>query len=239
MTVQAAAGDTQPPTTPSSLIGTAISGSEVRLTWSASTDNVRVTSYQVLRNGTVLGSSATTSFTDTTVRPTTAYTYQVKALDAEGNVSAAAIAQVSTPAQPAPSTPTTSCAAPVYGAFTGCYYRNTTFTGAPVMVRTDAQIAFRPYGSFPPDAVPIEGFSVRWQGTFAFEGGSYTFSSLASDGMRVYVDGTLVVDNWRDQAPISVITATRNIAAGNHLVSVEYYSRTGRPAAHLSWNRVP
>ncbi len=64
----------------------------VSLSWTASTDNTGVTGYDVYRAGVQVGSSATTSFTDSGLTASTAYSYTVKARDAAGNVSAASAA---------------------------------------------------------------------------------------------------------------------------------------------------
>ncbi|MCR8641140.1 discoidin domain-containing protein [Paenibacillus sp. N1-5-1-14] len=80
--------DTQAPTVPSNVTATAVSSSQINLTWSASTDNVGVTGYNVFRNGTQLQNTTGTSFTDTGLTPSTTYSYTVKAFDAAGNVSA-------------------------------------------------------------------------------------------------------------------------------------------------------
>ena len=63
--------------------------SQVNLGWTASSDNVGVTGYQIIRNGAVLASvsGSTLSFSDTTVTFNTAYTYNVRAFDAAGNFS--------------------------------------------------------------------------------------------------------------------------------------------------------
>ena len=101
--------DTSPPSAPGQLTGSARNGSEVNLSWAASTDNVAVTGYQVFRNGTLVGNVSATSLTyqDTTVAPSTTYAYTVKAVDAAGNVSAASnSASVTTPASTAPAPPT-------------------------------------------------------------------------------------------------------------------------------------
>ncbi|TVY07397.1 lyase [Paenibacillus cremeus] len=82
-------GDSQAPTTPSSLTATAVSSSQINLSWTGSTDNVGVTAYDVYRGATLVGSPATTSFSDTGLSASTAYSYTVKARDAAGNVSAA------------------------------------------------------------------------------------------------------------------------------------------------------
>ncbi|QKV81254.1 discoidin domain-containing protein [Amycolatopsis sp. Hca4] len=82
-------GDTQAPTTPVGLTAGTATATSVPLTWSAATDNVGVTGYDILRDGTVVATSATTSYTDTGLAPATSYTYAVRARDAAGNVSAA------------------------------------------------------------------------------------------------------------------------------------------------------
>ena len=81
-------GDTTAPSTPANLAASAVSSSQINLTWTASTDNVGVTGYQVFRNGTQVGSPSTNSYNDTGLTASTAYSYTVKAVDAAGNVSA-------------------------------------------------------------------------------------------------------------------------------------------------------
>ncbi|MFT7868659.1 MULTISPECIES: discoidin domain-containing protein [Amycolatopsis] len=82
-------GDTQAPSTPAGLTAGTATATSVPLTWGAATDNVGVTGYDVLRNGTAVATSVTTSYTDTGLAPDTSYTYTVRARDAAGNVSAA------------------------------------------------------------------------------------------------------------------------------------------------------
>ncbi|MFE9780799.1 glycoside hydrolase family 6 protein [Streptomyces sp. NPDC005775] len=85
-------GDTQAPTAPTGVTSTAKTSSSVSLSWTASTDNTGVTGYDVFRGGVKVGSSATTSYTDSGLSASTAYSYTVKAKDAAGNVSAASSA---------------------------------------------------------------------------------------------------------------------------------------------------
>jgi chitodextrinase len=87
--VYSTSGDTTAPTAPTSLTATAASSSQINLSWTASTDNVGVTGYDVYRGGTLVGSSTTTSYSDTGLTAATAYSYTVKAKDAAANVSAA------------------------------------------------------------------------------------------------------------------------------------------------------
>jgi chitodextrinase len=105
-TASATIPDTTAPTVPQGLTATAVSWSTVDLAWSASTDDVSVAGYRVYRNGSQIGSSATTSYTDTTTLPGTSYSYTVSAYDPAGNSSAqSGAASVTTPAAPPPSTP--------------------------------------------------------------------------------------------------------------------------------------
>jgi glucose/arabinose dehydrogenase len=80
--------DTEPPSTPGGVTAAA-SGTTVTVRWTPSTDNVGVTGYEILRDGTVAGStSGATSFTDSGLAASTRYRYQVRARDAQGNRSA-------------------------------------------------------------------------------------------------------------------------------------------------------
>ena len=93
-------GDISPPSAPGNLTAVAASATQVNLGWAASTDNVGVTGYTITRNGATLTTTGgtTTSFTDATVTPHTAYTYSVRATDAAGNLSPASnSATVTTP----------------------------------------------------------------------------------------------------------------------------------------------
>ncbi len=86
--LQSSGGDTQAPTVPANLTSPSKTSTSVALSWSASTDNVGVTGYDVYRNGTVAGSTATTSFTVSGLTAATTYSFSVRAKDAAGNVSA-------------------------------------------------------------------------------------------------------------------------------------------------------
>ncbi|HEV8167175.1 MAG TPA: fibronectin type III domain-containing protein, partial [Actinomycetota bacterium] len=107
-------GDTTPPTAPASLTASAVSSTQVNLSWTASTDNVGVTGYLVERcqgagcsNFAQIGTSASAAFNDTGALPTTTYGYRVRATDAAGNLSGySVIASATTPAPPDTTPPT-------------------------------------------------------------------------------------------------------------------------------------
>ena len=98
------APDTVPPSAPSNL--SAAIGNSVDLSWTAATDNVSVAGYDIVRDGTTIGHSSTTTYSDETDVPGSTYTYQVFAVDSAGNRSPAsnsATITVPNSTQPPPS----------------------------------------------------------------------------------------------------------------------------------------
>ena len=104
-----AAPDTQAPTVPTSLMSTNITINSFTLSWTASTDNVGVTSYEVFRDGVSIGTTASTSMNVTSLNGATTYSMRVTAKDASNNVSAQstafAITTLTPPDTQAPSVP--------------------------------------------------------------------------------------------------------------------------------------
>lgn len=82
------ASDTTPPSVPTGLTATAVSTSQINISWNASTDNVGVVGYKVYRGGAYLKAVATTLTSDTGLNPSTQYCYRVSAYDGAGNESA-------------------------------------------------------------------------------------------------------------------------------------------------------
>jgi len=100
VTYTSKSADGTPPTAPGSLVAHAVSSSEIDLTWNASTDNVGVTGYRVYRSTggsySLAGTSMATGFADLGLASSTTYTYQVTAVDAAGNESAASTVSATT-----------------------------------------------------------------------------------------------------------------------------------------------
>jgi glucose/arabinose dehydrogenase len=99
--------DTTLPTMPSSLTGSVLSGTQISLSWPASTDNVGVTGYELERcegvgctNFALIATPTTTSYVDTNTTPGTSYSYRVRARDAVGNFSTYSSISTSTTAPP-------------------------------------------------------------------------------------------------------------------------------------------
>ncbi|MEB3346444.1 GEVED domain-containing protein [Aquimarina gracilis] len=85
--VQAGPPDTQAPSAPSNIVASAITSNSATLNWTASTDNVGVTQYNISVNGSAAGTSTNTSFALTGLSPLTTYNVSITAQDAAGNVS--------------------------------------------------------------------------------------------------------------------------------------------------------
>ncbi|NOU20118.1 MAG: T9SS type A sorting domain-containing protein [Bacteroidales bacterium] len=84
-----ASSDTQAPTAPTNLAYSNVAQTTLTLSWTASTDNVGVTGYDVYRNGSFYATSTTTTYNVTGLTAGTSYSFYVKAKDAAGNASAA------------------------------------------------------------------------------------------------------------------------------------------------------
>ncbi len=119
--------------------------------------------------------------------------------------------------------------------WTGEYFTNRYLSGTAYFVRLDNAISFAwGAGSPAPGIIPVDNFSVRWTGPQYFEGGSYTFTATADDGVRVFVDDALLIDGWRDQVS-TTFTASANLTTGQHWVRVEYYEATDQASINFSW----
>lgn len=118
---------------------------------------------------------------------------------------------------------------PVVGVWVGQYYNNISLSGSPVFLLNTPGLNFGfnwGYGS-PDPSVPVDYFSAKWD---AYQNipttGYYTIVANSDDGVRVWLDGALVIDGWYDHSA-TTFTATRNLGAGLHAFHVEYYEHTG------------
>jgi chitodextrinase len=93
VSIATGSADTQAPSVPSGLASSAIAQTSFTLSWTASTDNVGVTGYEVFKGGVSVGTTTSTSMSITGLTCNTAYSMTVKARDAAGNWSAASTAK--------------------------------------------------------------------------------------------------------------------------------------------------
>src|SRR5262245_57789966 len=86
----------------------------------------------------------------------------------------------------------------------------------------------------PACGVGADNFPARRPGIANFAPGAYRFSVTADDGVKLYIDGLLVIYEWRPQTP-TTYTANVFLPAGSHEIKLEYYDAGGAAAARLSW----
>ncbi|MEJ5309895.1 MAG: PA14 domain-containing protein [Anaerolineae bacterium] len=123
-------------------------------------------------------------------------------------------------------------------AWRGEYYNNRTLSGNPVLTRYDTAINFD-WGHGSPDAaVPADNFSVRWTRTLGFEAGTYRFYTSSDDGVRLYVDGRLVIDAWYDQKQPNRRSSDITLSARQYTVVVEYYEHGDLANIYAWWDRL-
>ncbi len=119
----------------------------------------------------------------------------------------------------------------------GQYFNNRNLEGVPTMERRDSAIAFD-WGSGPPaDGIDSDNFSVRWTATREFEAGLWRFHVRVDDGVRLWVDGELVIEQWHEQSPKEYV-ASKVLSEGPHDLKIEYYERGGGAVCELWFHKV-
>jgi beta-glucosidase len=119
----------------------------------------------------------------------------------------------------------------------GEYFANNRLEGAPVVTRADERIDFGWTLNSPARGIPFDWYSVRWTGTLtAPRGGVHQLGVEGNDGYRLFVDGRLVVDDWKKQSYGSHL-ATVNLKSGTtHDVRLEFFESTGNARIKLVWD---
>src|SRR3989344_4465419 len=107
--------DSQPPSVPTGLSAVAVSPNAINLTWNSSTDNVGVTGYRIYRGGVEIATSATNSYSNVSLAPSTSYVYTVAAYDALNNLSAQSTSANATTLAPTPTPSLTPTPTPAPG----------------------------------------------------------------------------------------------------------------------------
>ena len=118
----------------------------------------------------------------------------------------------------------------------GEYYANPDLWGPPVVVRNDGWVTFSWGPDAPSPRLPSDRFSVRWSRRLWFDRGTYRFTLHSDDGIRLWVDGTLYIDRWRDGYEEDVVE--RYVLQGAHEIVVEYYENEGLAEIDLFWERL-
>jgi hypothetical protein len=120
----------------------------------------------------------------------------------------------------------------------GQYFNNKTLTGSPVLTRTDREVNFGWGTGSPGTGVNVDGFSARWTGKVeAPVSGGYTFFTRSDDGIRLWVNNQLVINNWTNHAATDNTSAVVTLAAGQVVdLRLEYFDNVAGAEARLYWS---
>ncbi|MFN8454699.1 MAG: PA14 domain-containing protein [Anaerolineae bacterium] len=116
------------------------------------------------------------------------------------------------------------------------YWNNTSLTGPPVVQRTETDLNYNWGSGSPAPGVNSDQFSARWTRYIDVPPDTYQISVTADDGVRVWVDDQLIIDQWYEHAPMT-FTAQKYLGAGHHLLRVEYFENFGGAVLQISWRQ--
>lgn len=117
------------------------------------------------------------------------------------------------------------------------YFNNATLSGSPVAVQYESSINYN-WGTSAPivKGIQADNFSVRWNGSFtAPKTGIYQFIVKADDGVRLWINNSLIINQWKDQSATSYTSSLQLVQGVTYTIKMEYYERTGNALAQLSW----
>jgi beta-glucosidase len=116
------------------------------------------------------------------------------------------------------------------------FFANMDLQGPPVLKRADKEVDFDWGMMNPAPEVPADNFSARWTGKVVpTVSGKYRFGAIADDGVRVYLDGKLIAEDWTEHAPTTVTGEVTLEAGKSYDVKMEYYENKIGAVAKLVW----
>jgi LysM repeat protein len=110
--------------------------------------------------------------------------------------------------------------------WTGKYWNNRYLSGSPKYTRYYSKISFDWRTKGPGKPIGGQNFSARYTRSKKFDGGLYRFNVLVDDGVRVWLDGVLLIDQWHDSGLVHY-SADRQVSAGTHHIKIDYYQNKG------------
>lgn len=132
-------------------------------------------------------------------------------------------------ANPVP--PTLTCPK---GQFLAEYFNNIDLSGTPAFSRCETSINYNWAENGPGNGIAVDNFSVRWSGIFTFADGDFLFTAIVDDGVRIWVDGVLVIDAWMDQS-VATYQKKIHLTAGDHAVKIEFYEHGSEAICQCGW----
>ncbi|NPV09025.1 MAG: hypothetical protein HPY83_13810 [Anaerolineae bacterium] len=133
-------------------------------------------------------------------------------------------------------TPTPVATPSVFLGWKGEYFNNTELSGTPAAVRDDPSINFDWGQGYPLPGVGVDNFSVRWTRELDLDEGQYRFTLRVDDGVRLWVDDELLVDEWHPGSSTHEVMV--HLSQGRHQVRVEYFEATGEARAIVEWGSI-
>ncbi len=119
----------------------------------------------------------------------------------------------------------------------GEYFNGTNLSGSAVLDRIDPNINFNWGQSSPASGIGADQFSVRWTGQIQPRYSEvYTFHLIADDGCRLWINGQLLIDKWRNDSGREVAASLPLIGGQRYDIRVEYYESPGFASARVEWN---
>jgi glucose/arabinose dehydrogenase len=116
------------------------------------------------------------------------------------------------------------------------YYNNTGFTGTTV-TRVDPTVDFTWGTAAPAAGIAADTYSVRWMGQVEPPStGTYTFYTVSDDGIRLWVNGRLLVNRWTNHSATEDSGTIALTAGQRYDIRLEYYENTGLATARLLWS---
>ena len=116
------------------------------------------------------------------------------------------------------------------------YYDDKEFAGA-VLNRIDPTVDFNWGNGSPDPSMGPDDYSARWTGqVLAQFDETYNFSTFSDDGVRLWVDGRLLIDNWTEHAPTENNGAIALLAGRKYAIRMEYFEGGGGAVARLRWS---
>ena len=125
---------------------------------------------------------------------------------------------------------------PMRNGLLGSYHRGSNFKGDPIE-RIDRVIDFAWSGTGPMPGFGINYFSVRWEGEVeAPISGPVTFRATTDDGVRLWVGGQLIIDEWRPREPTESLGEIILQAGRRYPLRMDYYQATKQASARFAWS---
>jgi len=119
----------------------------------------------------------------------------------------------------------------------GTYFDNPRLEGDPRLVRGDEHVDFRWTLSSPGHGIPRDWYSARWTGTLSVPAGvSPRVGVEGNDGYRLWLDGALVIDDWRERSYRTLFADAPLEPGRSYDLRLEYHETTGNARLKLVWD---